>query len=91
MGMREEFEFWQCESDEGPHTDPIWMIYDAAGNYGIAEIQRDWVIWRASRAALVVELPDSVANTGTLTSTAVLSYKRECSEAIRVCGIKVKP
>lgn len=57
MTMREDFETWRCEADDGPQTDPIWMIYDAAGNYGAAEIQRDWVTWQASRAALVVELP----------------------------------
>lgn len=47
--------------------------------------------WKASRAALVIELPDTVANTGTLTSAAVLGYKRECRAAIEAQCVKVAP
>lgn len=47
--------------------------------------------WFASRESVEIDLPDTVANTGTLTSGAVLSYKRECREALEAQGLKVKP
>ncbi len=51
---------------------------------------RSFSIWNAALDSLEIELPDTVANTGTLTSTAVLGYKRECRAAIEACGLKVK-
>lgn len=62
----------------------------AVGDYVALETMCAWWAWQASREAIEIELPDSVANTGTLTSGAVLSYKRECAEAIRAQGLRVK-
>ena len=51
--MREEFELWaqhELGYCAGAKTD---------GTYCIAKINDMWQAWQASRAALVVELPDS--------------------------------
>lgn len=61
------------------------------GTYARPRVSTAWAHWQASRETMVVELPDSVANTGTLTSGAVLSYKRECKEVIEALGLKVAP
>lgn len=79
--MREEFEAWA-----------VSMGFELRGHNGnyLKEIHCAWMAWKASRAVLVVELPDTAANTGTLTSSAVLSYKRDCRTAIQTAGVSVK-
>ena len=43
MDSRQQFEEWQCEADDGPQVDPMWMVYNAETNtYGLDLIQRDW-------------------------------------------------
>ncbi|MCO8161049.1 hypothetical protein NJC38_02645 [Pseudomonas sp. 21LCFQ010] len=69
------------------------QAFVAAGEVEAAQVMEGfkesmWSVWEASRQAVVVELPDTVANTGTLTSNAVLSYKRECKEAIEAAGLR---
>ncbi len=96
MSVREDFEKqWSHTNEEqGLHFVEGLNVYGCEfyANHEMAERKYSaWFWWQASRAALVVELPDSVANTGTLTSGAVLSYKRECREAIHASGITVKP
>lgn len=54
-------------------------------------IESAWFGYNAALDSVCVELPDTVANTGTINSNAVLSYKRECREAIERAGLKVKP
>lgn len=56
--MREDFEKWECDSDQGPQTDPVWLMYDAnTKSYPLDKIQSRWEVWQASRAAIEVELP----------------------------------
>ena len=89
--MREQFESWA--DSEGYVMDRIW---GGDGNHGYEDEDTKYAwglfqhAWQASREAVVVELPDTVANTGTLTSGAVLGYKRECREAIEAQGLKVE-
>jgi hypothetical protein len=57
--MREQFEAWECDSDQGLQTDPVWLMYDAKTNtYPLDKIQDRWKVWQASRAAQAVEWPD---------------------------------
>ncbi|MCO8166859.1 hypothetical protein NJC40_03580 [Pseudomonas sp. 21LCFQ02] len=83
--MRGEFEAWVNKN-----IGHGWLRrHDSRGDeYLDNNIQILWECWQASRQAVVVELPDTVANTGTLTSNAVLSYKRECKEAIEAAGLR---
>jgi len=82
--MREEFE--AAYLDSCGFKPQNWNGLD----YLHAHANGAWWAWQASSAALCVELPDSVASTGTLTSSAVLAYKRECRDAIHAAGVKTK-
>lgn len=98
MGMREEFEDWACNADDGPLIDPVWMAYfDKERNeYGLSEIHRSWKIWQASRAALCVELPPELhAYTGQPQEDRLLDADRnhtikQCRQAIESAGVKCK-
>lgn len=54
--MREEFETWAVNF-KGAFNLPLFVMKDSDGVYtdGMARIA--WLAWQASRAALVVELP----------------------------------
>ena len=55
MDSRQQFEWWQCEAEDGPQVDPMWMMYDAETNtYCLDLIQSDWKTWQASRESLVL-------------------------------------
>jgi hypothetical protein len=84
--IREEFEAWAMSRGWGRSH----LKQTDTGAYEDWGVNPEWLSWQASRAALCVELLDTVANTGTLTSTAVLGYKRECREAIHAAGVKTK-
>ena len=56
--MREDFEEWfseyslPCEGD--------WFKRDSCGDYDSPSTHDAWMGWKASRAALVVELPGAI-------------------------------
>lgn len=50
--MREEFETWWSS------TGHSGFVTNSAGNYVFSHTQTAWISWKASRAALCVELPD---------------------------------
>lgn len=54
--MREEFEAWAAENGMAIH-----LARGESGLYGSPVTQRYWGCWQASRAAVVVELPQVVA------------------------------
>ena len=86
--MRADFEAWyahqvgcdirkleECRWDGKGYRDPF------AANA--------WFAWQASRAALVIELPEPMkANPGPLGECA---YAQRCRSAIEAAGIKVRP
>lgn len=56
MDSRQQFEEWQCEADDGPQVDPMWMVYHAETNTcGLDLIQRDWKVWQVSRKFVDVD------------------------------------
>lgn len=60
MDSRQQFVQWQCEADDGPQVDPMWMMYDEETNtFGLDLIQRDWKVWQASRSEIVIDMPRS--------------------------------
>lgn len=83
--MREEFEAWAKNHwflcSEGPKQ-------IESGKYLSAELQTAWEAWQASRAAVVVELPEP-APLGDC-SPPGLEYS-EVVEAIEAAGVKVAP
>jgi hypothetical protein len=91
--MRQDFEEWCCNADNGPLVDPVWIAYfDAETNeYGLNQIQRDWKAWQASRAALCVELP----HIGDYIDTYKQgdnrdAYLADLRDAIESTGVRVK-
>lgn len=95
--MRMDFEVWECAADEGPQTDPAWLMFDEKTNtFPMDKIQERWRVWQASRAAIEVELP--VAHSAPRNSTSYQEgladgferaiYRAE--EAIQSLGLKVK-
>lgn len=87
---RARFEEWIL-SDYMSDGDRDLVSRDNDGEYCSIGVAERWETYNAALDSVVIELPDTVANTGTLTSTAVLGYKRECREAIEAAGLKVKP
>lgn len=87
--LREEFERWlistgeSADSQNGIYLSPIANI--------------SWAAWRASRALMVVKLPEKVSQQNTDSNGYVLpvaeSYDEaidDCADAIRAAGITVK-
>ena len=55
--MREEFEAW-FEADSMP-LESNWFKKDDDGDYCLTSTDFAWSAWKASRAALCVELPEN--------------------------------
>lgn len=99
--MREEFEAWHRSVVEG---EPPHEKYNS-GDYRNQQVQRYWLGWQASRAALVIELPpvrpEPIASGDELKSDGEAASwniwvgeklaKADCREAIEAAGLKVKP
>ena len=70
--MREDFEEWfseyslPCEGD--------WFKRDSCGDYDSPSTHDVWMGWKASRAALVVELPS-------FENGSIRGYSGDCEEA----------
>jgi len=57
--MREEFEAWFCSTIPYPIAKESWFAIMEDGDYIITDVQAAWAGWKASRAALCVELPEN--------------------------------
>ena len=57
--MREEFEEWFCSTIPYPIAKASWFAVMEDGDYIITDVQAAWAGWKASRAALCVELPEN--------------------------------
>lgn len=90
--MREEFEHWHRSVVE---VCPPHEKYNN-GDYRNQHVQRYWVGWQASRAAIVVELPpEDTSRCDTVAEEARQeAYNQALDEsraAIEIFGLKVKP
>lgn len=90
MSMREEFEAW-IESVNG--SKPVKAIGSQGWWYSEPRVEAAWAAWKASRAALVVELPvptmSQYANRHSY-NCAVESLGW-AKDAIEAAGVQVKP
>lgn len=89
--MRAEFEAWFTISAKwyGNQDDLDWDGEEYSGG----DIQLAFEAWQASRAAIVVELPN-VETVAVAMTNDWLGYSRgvrQCREAIQSTGLKVKP
>ena len=92
MTSREQFEAWAEEAGALP-----WGYLKKQrtqnGGYSVQIYNYMWEAWQASREAVEVELPsfDKPVKWGAATiSIDLYQHKKECEEAIRAAGIKVK-
>ena len=57
--MREEFEAWFCSTIPYKIAKESWFAVMEDGDYIITDVQAAWAGWKASRAAMCVELPEN--------------------------------
>jgi hypothetical protein len=55
--MREEYEAWFCSTMPYKIAKESWFAVMDDGSYIITDVQAGWAGWKASRAALCVEIP----------------------------------
>lgn len=87
--MREEFEAWARDNAM------LLFVKTATGKYSSEKTELAWQAWRASRAALVVELPDPHQTAKRyMADEAKFAHKEgidECRAALEAAGARVKP
>lgn len=76
--MREQFEAWALSCNQ--------MIDKANGVYLVRSVDCLWVAWRASREALVIDLPDAWHQ-----DRQRLMDADEVSETIQAAGLRIQP
>ncbi|MEE4099166.1 hypothetical protein [Pseudomonas viridiflava] len=75
--VREQFKAWALSCNQ--------MIDKANGVYLVRSVDCLWVAWRASREALVIELPDAWHQ-----DRQRLMDADEVSEAVEAAGVRVQ-
>lgn len=75
--VREQFEAWALSCNQ--------MIDKANGGYLVRWVDCLWVAWRASREALVIDLPDAWHQ-----DRQRLMDADEVSEAVEAAGVRVQ-
>lgn len=87
--MREEFEAWALARFINSETmNPLLRDPEESDEYLYTMVNMAWVAWQASRAALVIELPEDYCYDSSGEAYLVI---RDCREAIEAAGLKVKP
>ena len=82
--MREEFEAWFCSTIPYPIAKESWFAIMSCDDYIITEVQAAWAGWKASRAALCVEMPKPEYS-------ASCSYSEESvKESLDAAGVRYK-
>lgn len=84
--MREEFEAWFCSTMPYKIAKESWFAVMDDGDYIITDVQAGWAGWKASRAALCVELPDSERSV----DCGYVLYRSDVEEALDAAGIRYK-
>lgn len=79
--LREEFEQWFSTREKA-------MKYQGLGLISISRLKsRQWEAWQASRASIVIELPDSVGIECNVCADVAI---KRCEESIRSIGLSIK-
>ena len=84
--MREEYEAWFCSTMPYKIAKESWFAVMDDGDYIITDVQAGWAGWKASRAALCVELPDSERSV----DCGDVLYRSDVEEALDAAGIRCK-
>ena len=83
---REEFEAWFCSTMPYKIAKESWFAVMDDGDYIITDVQAGWAGWKASRAALCVELPDSERSV----DCGDVLYRSDVEDALDAAGIRYK-
>lgn len=84
--MREEYEAWFCSTMPYKIAKESWFAVMDDGYYIITDVQAGWAGWKASRAALCVELPDSERSV----DCGDVLYRSDVEDALDAAGISYK-
>ena len=82
--MREEYEAWFCSTIPYKIAKESWFAVMDDGDYIITDVQAGWAGWKASRAALCVELPDSERSV----DCGDVLYRSDVESALDAAGIR---
>ena len=82
--MREEYEAWFCSTIPYKIAKESWFAVMDDGSYIITDVQAGWAGWKASRAALCVELPLAFSDERSTT------YLTRITNALDAAGIRYK-
>ena len=82
--MREEYEAWFCSTMPYKIAKESWFAVMDDGDYIITDVQAGWAGWKASRAALCVELPDSERSV----DCGDVLYRSDVEDALIAAGIR---
>lgn len=88
MNSREQFEAHYDDWTERPGYTKECRVGDT---YSWPRMSQAWFHWQASRAAVVVELPDSSETVGQYSSEVYRLARDEFVDAIAAAGLKVAP
>ncbi|WP_312601104.1 hypothetical protein [Pseudomonas luteola] len=88
MSSREEEDFEAWWLTEQMKTFPTWYDKERLPDWGAAYKPAARKAWKASRAALVVELPTQERYDDPLSAYEAI---KDCREAIEATGVQVKP
>lgn len=81
--MREDFELWLNDSGQ-------LSLKEDDGEYSFQHTRFAWQAWQASRAALVVELPQKPYCAQGMAYPDYSDALNDCREAIESVGVKCK-
>ena len=84
--MREEYEAWFCSTMPYKIAKESWFAVMDDGDYIITDVQAGWAGWKASRAALCVELPGSERSV----DGGDVLYRSDVEDALDAAGIRYK-
>ena len=85
--MREEYEAWFCSTMPYKIAKESWFAVMDDGDYIITDVQAGWAGWKASRAALCVELPKQWFDDGL---DCDLMEANQVGNALDAAGIRYK-
>ena len=85
--MREEYEAWFCSTIPYKIAKESWFAVMDDGDYIITDVQAGWAGWKASRAALCVELPKQWFDDGL---DCDLMEAHQVGKALDAAGIRYK-
>lgn len=88
---RKQFEEWVANMTNSDLHRAMMLHRRDSGVYGHLATQNKWEAWRASRAAIEIDLPPQVdSSNGQFGAAAWNAYRVYAANSIRAAGLKIK-